>query len=25
VKDYGGVPPYSETQAYVDKVLDIYR
>ncbi|MBR2216286.1 MAG: lytic transglycosylase domain-containing protein [Selenomonadaceae bacterium] len=25
VKDYGGVPPYSETQNYVSKVLDIYR
>lgn len=25
VKDYGGVPPYSETQAYVDRVLDMYR
>lgn len=25
VKKYGGVPPYPETQDYVDKVLDIYR
>ena len=25
VKDYGGVPPYSETQAYVDRVLDMYQ
>ncbi len=25
VKKYGGVPPYAETQDYVDKVLDIYR
>lgn len=25
VKEYGGVPPYSETQNYVDKVLDLYR
>ncbi|MCR5756490.1 MAG: lytic transglycosylase domain-containing protein [Selenomonas sp.] len=25
VKDYGGVPPYRETQNYVSKVLDIYR
>ncbi|MBR1697441.1 MAG: lytic transglycosylase domain-containing protein [Anaerovibrio sp.] len=25
VKDYGGVPPYIETQNYVNKVLDIYR
>ena len=25
VKDYGGVPPYKETQNYVSKVLDIYR
>ena len=25
VKDYGGVPPYKETQNYVNKVLDIYR
>ncbi len=25
VKDYGGVPPYRETQNYVNKVLDIYR
>lgn len=25
VKDYGGVPPYSETIGYVDKVLDLYR
>lgn len=25
VKDYGGVPPYQETQNYVNKVLDIYR
>ena len=25
VKDYGGVPPYKETQNYVKKVLDIYR
>ena len=25
VKDYDGVPPYRETQNYVNKVLDIYR
>ena len=25
VKKYGGVPPYPETQDYVDKVLDLYR
>ena len=25
VKAYGGVPPYPETQAYVDRVLDLYR
>jgi soluble lytic murein transglycosylase-like protein len=25
VKDYGGIPPYAETQNYVNKVLDIYR
>lgn len=25
VKSYGGVPPYAETQNYVDRVLDIYR
>lgn len=25
VQEYGGVPPYRETQDYVDKVLDIYR
>ncbi|SFT71129.1 Transglycosylase SLT domain-containing protein [Selenomonas sp. GACV-9] len=25
VRDYGGVPPYQETQNYVSKVLDIYR
>ena len=25
VKDYNGVPPYRETQNYVNKVLDIYR
>ena len=25
VRDYNGVPPYSETQDYVNKVLDIYR
>ena len=25
VRDYGGVPPYGETQAYVDSVLDLYR
>lgn len=24
VKDYGGIPPYRETQNYVNKVLDIY-
>lgn len=25
VKAYGGVPPYPETQEYVDRVLDLYR
>ena len=25
VKSYGGVPPYAETQNYVNRVLDIYR
>lgn len=25
VQDYDGVPPYRETQNYVNKVLDIYR
>jgi soluble lytic murein transglycosylase-like protein len=25
VREYGGVPPYSETQNYVNKVLDLYR
>lgn len=25
VKSYRGVPPYAETQAYVSKVLDLYR
>ncbi len=25
VKEYGGVPPYRETQNYVNKVLDIYQ
>lgn len=25
VKAYGGVPPYPETQEYVDRVLDMYR
>ena len=25
VKKYGGVPPYPETQDYVDKVLDLYH
>jgi len=25
VRDYNGVPPYRETQAYVDRVLDIYK
>jgi len=25
VKKYGGVPPYTETQQYVEKVLKIYR
>ncbi len=25
VREYGGVPPYSETQQYVASVLDIYR
>lgn len=24
VKDYGGIPPYRETQDYVNKVMDIY-
>ena len=24
VRDYGGVPPYRETQNYVNKVMDIY-
>lgn len=24
VKDYGGIPPYRETQNYVNKVMDIY-
>ncbi|MBQ8699349.1 MAG: lytic transglycosylase domain-containing protein [Schwartzia sp.] len=25
VREYGGVPPYSETQQYVTSVLDLYR
>lgn len=25
VKSYGGIPPYAETQNYVNSVLDIYR
>lgn len=25
VKEYSGIPPYRETQDYVNKVLDIYR
>ena len=25
VKAYGGVPPYPETQEYVDRVLDMYK
>ena len=25
VRDYNGVPPYRETQNYVNKVLDLYR
>lgn len=25
VKDYNGVPPYPETENYVNKVLDLYR
>ena len=25
MRDYGGVPPYGETQDYVDSVLDLYR
>jgi soluble lytic murein transglycosylase-like protein len=25
VRDYNGVPPYSETQNYVNKVLDLYQ
>ena len=25
VKAYGGIPPYAETQNYVNNVLDIYR
>ena len=25
VKEYGGVPPYQETQNYVNKVLDLYQ
>ena len=25
VKSYGGIPPYAETQNYVNRVLDIYR
>ena len=25
VREYGGIPPYSETQHYVTSVLDLYR
>lgn len=25
VRDYGGIPPYAETQNYVEHVLDLYR
>lgn len=25
VRDYGGIPPYAETQNYVERVLDLYR
>ena len=25
VRKYGGVPPYAETQNYVNKVLDLYQ
>ena len=25
VRDHGGVPPYGETEAYVDSVLDLYK
>lgn len=25
VRDYNGVPPYAETQAYVNRVLDMYK
>ena len=25
VHDYGGVPPYRETQSYVNRVLDLYQ
>ena len=25
VRDYNGVPPYKETENYVDEVLDLYR